>query len=131
MWRRFVRDAQRGMTLLEIMIVLAILALVMGVIVGPRLVEIFGDAKRDIAKLAVTKLAHEAYPQWLTRHRDQGCPQRIEDLIELTNGETKDPWGQPYKMLCAPSLPAGAQGIAILSFGRDGKEGTDDDVNSW
>ena len=33
------RRAQRGMTLLEIMIVLAILALVMGLVVGPRVMR--------------------------------------------------------------------------------------------
>ena len=33
------RRAQRGMTLLEIMIVLAILALVMGLVVGPRVMQ--------------------------------------------------------------------------------------------
>ena len=40
--RKIVRNAQRGMTLLEIMIVLAILALVMGFLVGPRISEITG-----------------------------------------------------------------------------------------
>ena len=46
--------AQRGMTLLEIMIVLAILALVMGLVVGPRVMKMFGESKVDIARLTVT-----------------------------------------------------------------------------
>jgi prepilin-type N-terminal cleavage/methylation domain-containing protein len=44
MQRRTTRAAlhgQRGMTLLEILIVLAILGLVMGVLVGPRLYSMF------------------------------------------------------------------------------------------
>ena len=44
------RRAQRGMTLLEIMIVLAILALVMGLVVGPRVMKMFGESKVDIAE---------------------------------------------------------------------------------
>jgi general secretion pathway protein G len=120
------------MTLLEIMIVLAILALVMGLVVGPRLMEILVDARGDIAKLAVGKLAGEAYPQWLARNPGQVCPAQLDDLAELTNKkDTKDPWGNDYKMLCSPSLPAGAKGIAILSLGPDGKEGTEDDIKSW
>ena len=120
------------MTLLEIMIVLAILALVMGLVVGPRLMTIWGDAREDLAKLAVTKLSVEAYPQWLTRNGGKVCPDELADLADLTNKkDTKDPWGNDYVMRCPPNLPAGAKGIAIVSFGADGKEGTDDDVKSW
>jgi len=41
---------QAGMTLLEIMIVLAILALVMGLVVGPRVMKMFASSKVEIAK---------------------------------------------------------------------------------
>jgi general secretion pathway protein G len=126
------RRAQRGMTLIEIMIVLAILALVMGLVVGPRVIGLFHDAKGDIAKLAVNKFANEAFPQWSARHPDKACPERIEELGELMNKkDTKDPWGNPYKMLCPPNLPVGAKDIAIMSLGADGKEGTGDDIRSW
>jgi len=40
------RSAQRGMTLLEIMIVLAILALVMGLVVGPKVMKMFEPMRR-------------------------------------------------------------------------------------
>ncbi len=60
--RRRRRIAQRGMTLLEIMIVLAILALVMGLVVGPRVMKMFGESKVDIARMTVQKYANEAYP---------------------------------------------------------------------
>lgn len=120
------------MTLLEIMIVLAILALVMGLVVGPRVMSIFFDSKVDVAKLAVNKFANEAFPQWLSQHPDKACPSKLEDLVELMNKrDTRDPWGNEYKMFCAPNLPAGAKAIAVLSLGQDGKEGTDDDIKSW
>ena len=50
------RVAQRGMTLLEIMIVLAILALVMGLVVGPRVMKMFGESKVDIKLSRFTAL---------------------------------------------------------------------------
>lgn len=124
--------AQRGMTLIEIMIVLAILGLVMGVLVGPRVMDIFRDSKGEIARLAVQKLANEAFPQWLSRNPGKACPEQIDELAALMNKkDAQDPWGNPYKMLCPPNLPAGAKIIAIMSPGVDGKEGTDDDIKSW
>jgi hypothetical protein len=80
----------------------------------------------------VNKLANEGSLQWLSSHPGQACPEKIEDLGELMNQkDTKDPWGNRYKMLCPPNLPAGAKGIAISSPGEDGKDGTDDDIQSW
>lgn len=126
------RRAHRGMTLLEIMIVLAIIALVMGLVVGPRVMKLFGESKTDVARMTVKKFAFEAYPSWSAAHPDKGCPERLEDLNEYMNSkDTKDPWGNPYKMLCGQNLPAGAKGLAVMSAGEDGKEGTGDDVKSW
>ena len=65
--RSFAR-AHRGMTLLEIMIVLAILALVMGLLVGPRVMKMFGEARVDTTKLKLHKYAFEAYPSWSSSH---------------------------------------------------------------
>ena len=124
--------AHRGMTLLEIMIVLAILALVMALLVGPRVMKMFGEAKVDTTKLKVKKYAFEAYPSWSATHRDKTCPDRLEDLNEyMNNKDIKDPWGGQYKMLCGANLPAGARGIAVFSPGEDGKEATADDIKSW
>ena len=122
---------QRGMTLLEIMIVLAILALVMGLLVGPRVMKLFGESKNDIAKLTVQKFVNEAYPMW-SRNASDPCPKGLEDLSPyMDKKDTKDPWGNPYKMFCGQNLPAGAKGIAVSSAGEDGKDGTPDDIKSW
>ena len=129
---RAVRNGQRGMTLLEIMIVLAILALVMGLVVGPRVMKMFGESKGDIAGATVKKYAYEAYPSWASSHPDKQCPEKLEALNEyMNNKDIKDPWGNDYKMFCGANLPAGAKGIAVMSVGEDGKEGTADDVKSW
>ena len=129
---RIARRAQRGMTLLEIMIVLAILALVMGLVVGPRVMRMFGESKGDIAAATVKKYAFEAYPSWSAAHPDKSCPDKLEDLNEyMNNKDAKDPWGNQFKMLCGQNLPPGAKGLAVMSPGEDGKEGTADDVRSW
>jgi general secretion pathway protein G len=130
--KKVLAGSQRGMTLLEIMIVLAILALVMGLVVGPRVMKMFGESKVDIAKATVKKYAFEAYPSWSAAHPDKACPEKLEDLNEyMNNKDVKDPWGGSYKMLCGSSLPAGAKGLAVVSPGEDGKDGTADDIKSW
>jgi prepilin-type N-terminal cleavage/methylation domain-containing protein len=124
--------AQRGMTLLEIMIVLAILALVMGLLVGPKVMKMFAESKVDTTKIKLRKYAYEAYPSWSAAHPDKACPGNITEHNEYMNGnDSNDSWGRPIKMMCGASLPAGAKGIALLSSGEDGKEGSEDDLKSW
>jgi general secretion pathway protein G len=124
--------AQRGMTLLEIMIVLAILALVMGLLVGPKVMKMFGESRIDTTKIKLKKYAFEAYPSWAAAHPDKQCPGNISELNEYMNGnDSNDSWGRPIKMLCGANVPAGARGIALVSAGEDGKEGTEDDLKSW
>ena len=126
------RRGQRGMTLLEIMIVLAILALIMGLVVGPKVMKLFSKSKEDIVAATVKKYASEAFPLWSQANPDKACPASIEALNEyMNNKENKDAWGQPYRLLCGANLPAGAQGIAIASNGPDQKENTPDDIKSW
>jgi general secretion pathway protein G len=130
---RIAARSQRGMTLLEIMIVLAILALVMGLVVGPRVMRMFSKSKEDIAGLTVKKYAYEAFGEWSQAHPDKACPDKLEDLSQyMDSKDVKDPWGAPYKMFCGQNLPAGAKGgLAVMSSGPDGKDGTEDDIKSW
>jgi general secretion pathway protein G len=128
--RRSAARLQRGMTLLEIMIVLAIIALVMGFLVGPQVMKALGSSRGDVAKATVKKYAFEAYTQWSMRN--QGCPADLGVLNEyMNNKDTKDPWGNDYVMLCGDQLPAGAKGIGVFSIGEDAKPNTDDDIKSW
>lgn len=118
-----------GMTLLEIMIVLAILALVMGLLVGPQVMKLFAQGKEDIARAGAKKLANEAYGMWITRPANTGkCPTAAQ-LAEMA-GSAKDPWGEEYVVKCN-DLPPGVIGVAVLSKGDDKKEGTGDDIKSW
>jgi general secretion pathway protein G len=130
--RRSAARLQRGMTLLEIMIVLAIIALVMGFLVGPAVMKQFASSKVDVARATVKKYAFEAYTQWSMRNSGKQCPDDLAELNEyMNNKDIKDPWGQDYQKLCGDQLPAGAKGMAVFSMGEDGKPNTADDVKSW
>lgn len=124
--------SQLGMTLLEIMIVLAIIAVVMGFLVGPIVMEGMQKSKVSTTKMFVDKLAFEAYTQW-TMETGENCPSSLKDLEKWSNKKgTKDSWGNELVMLCGENVPDGASGgFAILSKGADGKQGTEDDVKSW
>jgi prepilin-type N-terminal cleavage/methylation domain-containing protein len=120
---------ERGMTLLEIMIVLAILALVMGLVVGPKIMERYRDSQRKVAKLAVDKFADEAYPQWAVAHPAVICPSGLAELATSRNATT-DPWGTDYKMHCGQNAPPSVA-FGAASFGEDTRENTKDDIRSW
>ena len=123
---------QLGMTLLEIMIVLAIIAVVMGFLVGPAVLRQFQGSKVDTTKMIVQKMANEAYTHW-TMASGKQCPDSLKDLEKYRNKkDTKDGWGNELVMLCGSNAPAGATtGFAVLSMGPDGKQGTEDDIKSW
>lgn len=131
---RIARNAARsqaGMTLLEIMIVLAIIAVVMGFLVGPRVMRMFQESKVDTTTMLVKQIANQAYPEWTMATSEQ-CPSSLKDLEKYRNSKsTKDGWGNELIMLCGDNAPEGAMGIAILSKGPDGKQGSEDDIKSW
>jgi prepilin-type N-terminal cleavage/methylation domain-containing protein len=124
--------AERGMTLLEMMIVLAIIALVMGLVVGPRVIDYFRRARIETTQMKLEMYANQAFTAWSMAHPQAMCPERLADLADYANGrDANDAWGNPIKMMCGASLPPGAHHIALVSTGPDGKEGTDDDLRSW
>ncbi|MEM9489983.1 MAG: type II secretion system protein GspG [Myxococcota bacterium] len=122
---------QAGVTLLEIMIVLAIIALVMGVLVGPTLLETFGESQAEVAKLQIGQLADQAYVRWAMKNQGKRCPDSLDELTKYTNKkDIKDPWGADYIMHCGDNAPPDKK-FGVSSYGEDGKENTDDDIKSW
>lgn len=115
------------MTLLEIMIVLAIIALVMGLLIGPKLMELWGGSRRDIAKLAVHRIAEQDYPVWAMRHPSQPCPSSV---VELTGTKMKDPWGTDYQLHCGAMAPTDVS-FGASSMAEDRQPATADDILSW
>jgi len=60
---RSLARAHRGMTLLEIMNRARDPGLVMGLLVGPKVMAAFGKSKIDTTKIKLSQYANEAYPQ--------------------------------------------------------------------
>jgi len=130
--RATIRTAtQRGFTLIEIMVVVAIIA-ILGATVVPLIMDRPNEArvvraKQDIANyggaLELYKLDNFGYPS-----TDQG----LEALVEKPSGDpepmnwkgggyvkklNKDPWGRPYVYVSEGS------DFEIISLGGDGAEG--------
>lgn len=120
------------MTLLEMMIVLAILALVMGVVIGPAVINKFRDARKQVAAIAVDKYVSEAFPTWVHANPGKVCPENLAALAPYMNKKSlEDPWQHPYRMLCGANLPPEAQGFGVSSDGPDQQPNTEDDIRSW
>jgi prepilin-type N-terminal cleavage/methylation domain-containing protein len=126
------RKRQRGMTLLEIMIVLAIIALVMGLVVGPKVYEHWRESQREVARLAVRQYADQDFPTWAMQHPGEQCPIDLAAIsASLRPGDTNDPWGTPYHMYCGDTAPRPDVAFGAASFGEDRREATRDDIRSW
>jgi general secretion pathway protein G len=121
-----VRDA--GMTLLEIMIVLALIGLVMGSI-GFGLNSYFKKGQKKTAKMAVTRVSQAAMQYMM--ENNSNCPKGMEDLVANKNIEKpiKDPWGKELILKCPGTNDP--DGVDVISTGPDRQEATPDDVTSW
>ena len=97
-----------------------------------RKLAIFVVTPTSIAQATVGKYANEAYPQWRENNPAHTCPASLRDLnVYMNNADGRGPWGRRFIMTCAPHLPPGITGIAVMSVGQDGIYGSRDDVSSW
>ena len=138
------RALVRGFTLIEIMVVIAILG-IMAAIVVPKLVghtdtAKIAAAKQDIANikqaLILYKLDNQRYPtteqglQALVTRPTTGPAANGYKSDAYLEKIPKDPWGNPYQYLCP-----GIKGeFDVFSFGADGQpggEGINADIGSW
>lgn len=133
---------QRGYSLLELLVVLAILGLIIA-IAAPRVIGYFEASKTKAAKIQISNLAAALD---LYRLSNGGYPSEqvgLKALVEKPSGATtwdgpylnradgiNDPWGRPYLY----KLPGAHGAYDITSLGADGKEGgtgDDQDLGSW
>lgn len=120
--RRLRRAAARGMTLIEILIVLAIVGLIAG---GVAVVAIpkYAESQKNQAKIDARTI-HPIAEKFKVDHPG-GCPTveqlRAEKELSAASKIT-DPWDTPYQIRCQD------EDITVLSFGPDKKEGTADDI---
>lgn len=122
------RHRDSGMTLIEIMLVLAIIVLIAGTIGA----TVFNQYKKGLVR--VTKGAVKEIQGAVTQYmidNNQTCPQSLDDLVgqKYMKKKPKDPWGKDYVFKCpGQSDPDAAD---IVSTGPDKQEGTVDDIKSW
>ena len=119
---------QVGMTLIEIMVVVAIIGLLMGtggVVAYGR----WQKARITNAKQVVNNLK-QALQHYAMDNKDP-CPKDLKELYtqKLINKEPKDPWGEDLIYKCPGEHDTDS--ADITSKGPDRKEGTEDDIKSW
>ena len=126
--RRAARPTQQGFTLLEIMVVLAIIGLIVGS-VGVMVFNRFKKAQVQTAKTRVTEISN-ATTQYMLDNSNT-CPRSLDDLVAqkyLKKG-LKDPWGKDFIFRCPGQ--SDTDGADVISAGPDKQEGTADDIKSW
>ena len=125
--------AARGMTLIEILVVLVLIGIVMG-IVGANFLGKGEKAKGDAAKIEINQIGQTLDLYKLEIGRYPTTQEGLQALITAPSGVAnwngpywkngtipKDPWGNEYKY-----TSPGAKGpYDIVSYGSDGKEGGD------
>src|SRR5262245_11481695 len=121
---------QRGFTLLELLVVLAILGLLIG-LVGPRVMQQFGSAKEKVAHLSIGRLATALDMYKLDVGTYPTADQGLQALVIRPSGVAnwkgpymtgdkvpEDPWGRPF-VYRNPSQRAGYE-FDLYSLGPTG-----------
>src|SRR5215471_6256367 len=109
--RRRRRDRSSGFTMLEIMIVIAIIA-ALGAGVG---VVVFNNFKKAQVKIAKQRVGEV-----------------MQDLVGqkyVTKQAAKDPWGKDFTLRCPGTKDP--ESADVSSSGPDKQDGTPDDIKSW
>ena len=118
------RARARGVTLVEVLIVVAILSLIAG---GVAIFAIpkFKQAQVDTAKTDTKTLLNVIDTWRMNGHSGTDCP-TVEalkaDKSLRADQNTNDPWGHPNEIACS------ADGDGVTSWGPDGKKGSEDDI---
>jgi general secretion pathway protein G len=125
------RGNDGGYTLVEILVVLAIIALIMG-LVGPRVLSYLSDSKVKTARLQITNLTAAIDLYYLDTGSYPNGNDGLQALVTKPGNATSwngpylktstlpaDPWGNPYRY----RFPGERTPYAIVSLGADGQEG--------
>ena len=137
-WRR----GSSGFTLVELLVVLAILGLLVG-LVGPQVMNALGSSKTKTARIQVSELGSALDMYHLDVGRYPSTDQGLEALVEQSGDVSgwsgpylrkrevpKDPWGYDYQY----RSPGEHGSFDLWSLGADnraGGEGEDQDVLGW
>ncbi len=122
------KSKKRGFTLIEILIVVAIIGLIASLIM-PNIFKKFEESKTKIAQAQVETLSSAVRSYMLDEDK---CPPSLGDLIKKPSDDKKwhgpylskkkiplDPWGHPYYYKC----PGEHGSFDLCSLGPDNKMG--------
>ncbi len=125
------RRSRKGLTLVEIMVVMAILGVLMTVL-GGSLLGFLDDANVDATRLTMGKVG-QGLQVYAAKHKGKypTTSQGMEAAAKyMPDGKVpQDAWGNDM-IYFSPATHSDAP-FEIISVGKDGSEGTDDDVKSW
>ena len=118
------RAASRGLTLVELVIVITII----GVLTAAISIGVLQAGKKANVGAAKTacNTVRQATMQWKAVHPTEDCPtvEQLKTDRDLDTGfSLKDPWGGAFKLNCDNDE------ITCTSPGPDRKEGTEDDIH--
>lgn len=140
-----IQHRRGGFTLIEVLLVLAILGVIMALVV-PQLLGTQQKSYIDATKLSIKSLEN-ALKLYAVDHGGT-LPQTGEGLevlivnpgndpnwkkpyLDDTTSLPKDAWGNPFQYeYPGPNHPDGLK-ADIWSWGPDGQNGTDDDIDNW
>lgn len=137
--------ARRGFTLIEVMIVIAIVLALTGLI-GVAVFSRRDDAKKDTAKIELNTLKNAMnlfrtdFDRWPTDQEgvkvlwDKSALDGEADQTKwkgyLTEAKPKDMWGSEWQYR-QKSEHGDESKYDLWSFGPDKQDGTEDDITSW
>lgn len=117
------RHSLRGVTLLEVLIVVAIIAMVAGGVAFFALPR-FKESQIKTAETGA-RVIRQATQSWQASNNETNCPtisQLVQDKQLDPGANTNDPWNQPYTITCTDG------DVTVTSNGPDKKKGTKDDI---
>ena len=116
------RRRRRGMTLIEIMVVITILGLIAAA-VGVAVIPQLNAAKVDRAKLDMGNIQNALKLYYAKKGNYPDTATGLKALVDVRalDAVPKDPWGNDFMYLNEGGKPV------IISYGADGTQGGEDD----